>query len=336
MRNAVLALSILLGSALAAPAQSVEWANKLFDGGATHDFGNVPRGAVLTYRFPMTNIYAVPLEVTNIRVSCGCVTATANPPVLQPREKGHIDIVMDGRRFTGTKSVTIYVSVGPQFVSTASLQVSANSRADVVFNPGEANFGAVSAGGAPTVSLDVEYAGVLDWRITSVENSAPLDGRLEEMYRRPGQVGYRLHFTLKPDAPAGNHRWQVFLKTNDPASPLVPVAVTASIQAALAVVPEKVRFGSVSADEETTQRVLVRAGKPFRILAVDGLADGLTVDLPSGSSSVQVVTVKWKPGQLRDLKRELRFKTDLDGGASTTVTVEGTAAAAATPPAVPF
>ena len=53
---------------------------------------------------------------------------------------------MDARRFTGPKTVTIHVTVGPEYTSTATLQVSANSRSDVVFNPGEVNFGVVPHG----------------------------------------------------------------------------------------------------------------------------------------------------------------------------------------------
>ena len=63
----------------------------------------------------MTNIYAVPLEITNIRVSCGCLTATPVPKVLQPREAGYIEVTMDARRFNGPKTVTVHVTVGPTF-----------------------------------------------------------------------------------------------------------------------------------------------------------------------------------------------------------------------------
>src|SRR5437016_12574651 len=57
MRNAVLALiAVLVGSATA-PAQTEQWANKLFakphGEGTTPDFGSIPRGTVLTHRFPM-------------------------------------------------------------------------------------------------------------------------------------------------------------------------------------------------------------------------------------------------------------------------------------------
>src|SRR5262245_61475398 len=109
MRQVLFVGLILLA---APPAFSLEegWANKLFKEPTSHDFGTVARGAQLYHRFPLTNIYAVPLEITNIRVSCGCVTATPMPKVLQPRESGYIDIAMDARRFNGAKTVTVFVT----------------------------------------------------------------------------------------------------------------------------------------------------------------------------------------------------------------------------------
>ena len=80
MRNAILTLIGLAALPAMAWAQGEAWADKLFhaDKGSTvHDFGTVPRGAQLFYRFPMKNIYAVPLEIINVRASCGCVRSTA-------------------------------------------------------------------------------------------------------------------------------------------------------------------------------------------------------------------------------------------------------------------
>src|SRR5262249_42413858 len=127
MRNLFLVPVALLCGAALATGQNHEWADKLFTkGGSTHNFGNVPRGAVLNYRFPITNIYAVPLDIVGTRVSCGCVTVTPSSTTLQPKESGYIDITMDARRFTGSKTVNIFITVGPQYTSTATLQVSAN------------------------------------------------------------------------------------------------------------------------------------------------------------------------------------------------------------------
>src|SRR5438270_13388557 len=114
MRKLALALVAITLFVQTAAAQSTAWADKLFGGATTHDFGVVPRGAQLKHSFKMTNLYKVPLEVTNLRVSCGCVTATMNTKVLQPNESALLNVVMDGRQFNGYKSVRSYLTVRPE------------------------------------------------------------------------------------------------------------------------------------------------------------------------------------------------------------------------------
>lgn len=335
MRNMVSALVILTATALA-PAQSPEWAVKMFTspqgGSAVHDFGSVPRGAQLYHRFPITNIWAFPIEVLSVRTSCGCVSTRLSSQVIQPRESGYLDVTMDARRFTGHKTVSIYVSIvarsdGQEYSSTATLQVSAHSRADVVFNPGQVNFGIVAAGQTPSQVIDVEYAGALDWRVTEVHlNGAPLTTEAGELYRRPGQVGYRIRVALKPDAAPGAHKWELVLKTTDPASPLVPVLVEATVRASLAVVPNPLKLNGLKVGEAVTQRVVVRGSKPFKITSVEGLGDGIQADLPANAAAVQILTVKCQPTQAGELRRQLLIKTDLTAESPAAVLVEGTVA----------
>src|SRR5262245_36315411 len=102
MRNVVLAVTALAAIATAAQAQNPDWGNKLFNpdakGAVVHNFGNVPLGAQLYHRFPMKNIWKIPIEIMNVRASCGCVTATPNATKLQPKETGYLDVLMDTRR----------------------------------------------------------------------------------------------------------------------------------------------------------------------------------------------------------------------------------------------
>src|SRR5262249_2321713 len=91
MRNTVIALVAFTMGAAAVQAQPQPWADKMFKEGTIHDFGTVPRGALLSHSFKMTNIYAVPLNIMTVRSSCGCVTVTPSRPTLQPRESGTID-----------------------------------------------------------------------------------------------------------------------------------------------------------------------------------------------------------------------------------------------------
>ncbi|MFN4258538.1 MAG: DUF1573 domain-containing protein [Gemmataceae bacterium] len=317
---ALITLSLPVGQ-----GQTDRWAEKMFAGGGTsHDFGNVPRGAQLHHRFKITNIYAVPMQVVGQRSSCGCVIVTPPSGAIAPRESAYLDVTMDTRRFTGPKTVQIFITVGPQFMSTAVLQVSANCRSDVVFNPGEVDFGIVPQGQTPTQVIDVEYAGPLDWKITGiVTNNSPVDVNVEQLYRQPGKVGYRLRITLKADAPVGNHRYDLSLMTNDPVSPLVPMLVEANVQATLSVVPSTVNMGDMQRGETTARRVVVRGAKPFRILQINGLGDGLEADLPSTSQTVHVVTIRCQGKQPGEIRRQLQFKTDLSNEITATVLITG-------------
>jgi hypothetical protein len=325
MRNALLTLLVLAIGTPAIRAQE-SWANQLFPAGTNHDFGSVPRGAQLFHRFQVKNKYAARLEIIQTRTSCGCVTVTPSFKALNPKEEGTVEVTMDARRFTGAKTVTVHITFGPEFVSTAALTVTANSRADVVFNPGQVTFGIVPRGQTPTQTIDVEYAGVLPWKINEIVNSnAALETSFAEWYRRPGQVGYRVSVTLKPDAPAGVLREELFLKTNDPASPLVPVLVEATIQAPLSVSPSTLRLGSnLKVGAPVTQRVMVKgSGSPFRIVAVEGQGGGVQAELPTAAAPVHFLTIKCQPEKAGDLRQQLRIKTDLTGDAVVTVTVEG-------------
>jgi RNA polymerase sigma factor (sigma-70 family) len=102
------------------------WASKLFEQ-TSKDFGKCQRGEKLKYRFKMTNIYAVPLDIMNVRSSCGCLSASSSRTTLQPKETGYLEVVMDSSRFSGTKRGVLYVTVGPHYSSTATLTVSATS-----------------------------------------------------------------------------------------------------------------------------------------------------------------------------------------------------------------
>jgi len=323
MKNTVLALLLIAGGAQAALAQTGAWADKLFKGHLSHDFGNVPRGSKLTHRFAMTNIYAVDLQIVEKRVSCGCASVSLGTTLLKSKQTSYIDVFMDARKFTGPKSIDIYITVGPEFTSTATLKISANSRADVVFNPGQIDFGITAKGATAKQTVEVEYAGVLDWKITEAVGAPNLSVTLAEMYRRTGQVGYKVTVALKPDAPAGKLKQELQLKTNDKASPVLAVLVEANIQSPLTVAPTVVALETMKVNEQKSQRVVVKGNtnKAFKILGVDGAGDGIIVAAPTTAATVHFLTIKCQPAKTGKLKKQLTIRTDLDN-ATATVTVE--------------
>jgi hypothetical protein len=290
-----------------APAQ--QWAEKMFPK-RTHDFGTTPRGAQLTHSFEVTNPYAVEMTITEIKSGCGCVTAKATKTTLQPRESTTIEVRMDGTRFVGPKTVGVRVTVGPRYISSAELRVTANGRTDVVFNPGQVSFGNVNAGDNPTKTVMMEYAGTLNWTVTEVlAKDLPYDVSVKEAYRRPGQVGYQVSVTLKKNAPVGLLRHELTVKTNDPATPTVPLLVEGQVVSSLSVQPASLSLGVMKVGDPLTRRVLVRGASNFKITEVK--ADGVEVDggLPDKEANTHFLTLKIKATGTGAFRRQVQIKT---------------------------
>jgi hypothetical protein len=328
--------------AVPAPAgQPAPWANKFFlpdiaknrDQAAppviAHDFGDVPHGTLCTHTFKVTNIYDVPMQIVEVRRSCTCLDFVPMSKVLQPNEMGEFTVTMNTARFVGPNTQTFYVTFGPKFVSAAVIRVSANSRTEVTLAPGAVAFGTVPPGAKTVQAVKLEYKGrSSSWKVTEV---VPPQGPIEVQVTEKGRGGpilggaeYLVTVALKPSAPPGPIAEQVTLKTNDPHNPLIQVAVTGTVVAPVELAPSKVRMDDIRVGEAASQRVLIRAARPFRVTGVDGAGAGVTVELPATRDPlpVQVITVKFDPVTPGLVSRDLRIKTDLDGGTGVTLLVE--------------
>lgn len=322
----------------AAPANP--WANKFFlpdiatnrDQAApaviTHNFGDVPHGTLCVHKFTITNIYDVPMQITEVRKSCSCLDYVPMTKVLQPNDTAELTVTMNTAKFVGHNAQTFYVTFGPKFVSTAVVRVSATSRTDVSVNPGAVGFGTVSQGARPHQSVQVKYSGRnRDWKITEVvPGSYPFDVKFTEVNRGGplrGGAEYQIDVTLHAGVAPGAISEQITLKTNDSANPLIQIGVTGTVAAPLELSPGKVRL-EAKVGESATQRVLVRAAKPFKVVGVDGAECEVTAELPANSAALplQVVTIKFQPTQAGTVVKQLRIRTDLPGDVSAVLPVE--------------
>jgi hypothetical protein len=247
-----------------------------------------------------------------MKISCGCLKADPSTKVLQPGESGTLQIHMDAKQFSGPKAIKIYVTVGPKFVSTATLTVTANSRGDVTFSPSELDFTLVNRGQTATKTIDVEYTGnMAEWRVTEIVKnaSAPFELKVETLAPKKG---YRISATMKPEPPAGAFKQEVILKTNDPANPILTFNIVGNVQAGLAVSPNPIAVRDLKVGEAQTKKVFVRGPRPFRVTAVDGQGDGVKVDIPNREDATLVLTVHIQATKAGDLRRQLMIRTDLD------------------------
>jgi hypothetical protein len=322
-------------------AQQIPWANKFFlpDIGAnreqtppaviTHNFGDVPHGTLCVHKFTVTNIYDTPMQITEVRKSCSCLDYVPMTKVLQPNETAEFTVTMNTAKFVGSNSQTFFVTFGPKFVSTAVVRVSATSRTDVGISPGSVSFGTVPQGTRMHQAVQVKYSGrSRDWKITEVvQGTGPFEVKFSEVSRGGplrGGAEYQVDVTLTANAAPGPISEQITLKTNDPTNPLIQIGVTGVVAAPLELSPNKVRLEAKVGGEPVTQRVLVRAAKPFKVVGVDGATEVLAVELPTTTAAlpVQVITVKFAPKQAGVTVYQLRVRTNLEGEASAVLPVE--------------
>jgi hypothetical protein len=304
-------LVFLFGLCLANTA-SASWADPLFEE-LSRDFGTVPRGPTLTHPFRLTNKTRTPLHIAGVRVSCGCTSASILREDLEPGQSTAILAQMDTRRFLGEKSVTIYVTFDRPQWDEVHLVVHANSREDIMLTPDSLAFPAMRRGTSPTASLSVSFLGS-PWRIVGVqsESNYVIPTLKETSHTENGDVSYQLNARIRPDVPAGKWYTDIWLTTNNPAVPRLRVPLTVEVQTALTVSPSLAALGAVKAGETVERKVVVRGGKPFRILAIKG-ADGQLVvqDSTRESKPVHVLSLVLKAHQAGEQTWNLRVLTDM-------------------------
>jgi hypothetical protein len=142
---------------------------------------------------------------------------------------------------------------------------------------------------------------------------------------RGAKAAYQVKLTLKPAIPAGTLDEHIELKTNEPgAQAVLNLAVSGHIQAALSIVgTDQVKFPEgVEVGKKGERIVTIQAEKPFKVKAVEGQGDGVTVTLlPVAPGKAQNITVTFAPEKPGPVKKVLTIKTDT--GKAVQLTVEG-------------
>jgi hypothetical protein len=304
---------VLLAGLWAAGAVSAgPWANALFEE-TSKDFGSVPRGPTLKHDFRLLNRTRTPVNIASVRVSCGCVTARAVKSHLQPGEETTIQTLMDTTRFTGAKTVTIYVQFNLPSYAEVRLWLQANGRNDFTVTPDTLAFGQVKRGDTPVAMVRVTFYGSGTARILGARGESNyVQPVIKEVRRLPHEVGYDLSVQLRADTPVGKWYTDVWLKTNLSNTPDLRVPLTVEVESPLTVSPPVVDLGSIKVASDAERKLIIRGVQPFKITQVKGIDRSLDVRFaPDKPREVHVLTVKVKPGQAGTFDRLLRVVTDL-------------------------
>ena len=260
---------VVLAVFSATMTQAQQWAADMFET-QSHDFGSVARGAKAEFAFPLTNIYVEDVHIVSVRSSCGCTTPRIEKSALKTYEKGAIICEINTRAFLGQKGATVTVTIDKPFPAEVQLQCKAFIRKDVVLTPGSVDLGEIEQHQAKDYTVQVDYAGRDDWKITEVRSDNPhIRGELVERQRGGGLVGYDLKVTVDDEAPVGPLNEHLMLVTDDAQLRQVPVPVNGRIVSGITVTPQSLFMGVAQPGQKLSKTIVVRGKKPFRILAID-------------------------------------------------------------------
>jgi hypothetical protein len=307
--------SLVLGAGLlwaASPALAATWADSMFDE-VSKDFGSVPRGPTLTHHFRLVNNTKGPVSISNVRVSCGCVSASALKTYLNPGEETAILAKMDSTRFIGPKTVTIYVQFDRPAYEEVRLWVQANGRNDFNVTPDALSFGSIKRSTSPSSAVTLTFYGSPDTQVTEVKGESNyIQPTVKAVKRTESEAAFELTARLRPDTPVGKWYTDVWVKTNNPSIPQVRVPLTVEVESALSISPEAVSLGQVALNSENERRVIIRGVKPFKITAVQGTDAQVAVrEAGEESKPIHVLTVKLKGSKAGAIDRVVKVVTDL-------------------------
>jgi hypothetical protein len=325
------AAALLFFTLSASSAQAQSWADRMFNE-LSHNWGPVARGATVRYPFYLTNTLNEPINIVGLRPSCGCTSGASDKSLVQPGERATVEAQMDTTNFVGHKAtilfVTLMTSSGKQ--AEVRLAVSSDIQSDIVLNPGTVDFGYLVAGQEVTRTVRIDRVGMPEWRAVKMSSSVKgIDAKLTELARTSTGVSYELTVGLRKDAPEGVIRNDLFIHTNDPNNPAIPVLMTGQVVGALNVSPKSVNLGNLQAKSESPVqgRFVISGSQPFVVTGVEGADEALElVVAETQPKTLHVLTVQLKPsmfGATGEISRVLKVHTNLPGQPPAEVTVQG-------------
>lgn len=307
------AIALVCGTAESACAQ--DWLSQVFPE-RVFDFGTVARGSKIRHTFQIINNQDFDIRVEDVRTKCGCTDVRVGARDIPPKTKTVVEAVIDTTKFNGYKASGLTLILSKPYSMEVDLNLNCFIRGDVMFEPGQADFGTVAHGTNPSVNLRMTYAGGQpNWAVTKmITGTASISAKLVETTRNGGTAEYQMTVTLNSNAANGLFKDEVTLYTNDPSVPTIPVSVSANVLSAVQVSPSILNAGRIKAGQTVAKTIIIRSSQnqPFKIAEMKGSAD-LKATIPPGQAKpTHAVTVTFKaPAQPGPYHAVLEFPTDL-------------------------
>jgi hypothetical protein len=225
------------------------------------DAGAVRTGPVLSHRFAFANRGSVPVEIVEIRASCGCLTPRLARRIYQPGERGELLLEIN----------TLSQAPGPHTwradvrcrcrdaVEETALLLSGNLITEVKVEPAAMDLFVDRALSEEIVVTDLRVPGLT---VTGAAGTAPgLRARAGVRYQdAAGHWACRITVEVADDYPEGRHEENLSVYTDDPLyrELRVPVTVVKHLRQRLSATPAEVSLRAAPGQPIPSRIVLLR------------------------------------------------------------------------------
>jgi hypothetical protein len=301
-----LLVGFLLACCVGCEASNEGHAELAVKGTAFHDFGACQQGDVLQHTFVLVNRASAPIEVVNLRTSCGCVVASiADKRAQSAIPSGGefelpIQFTVNQTNDNASALIDVYYrSAGkrehsnakkPDYAGRLSLRVAAETTPDYRISPSRVDFGAIDifhmkkkASRTIRVAPEALHEIVLKQLRTSSDlvTTRILPGG-------GGPNGYEIELSLNTSKLSRSQTIDetLILETNSERSRKALVPIRAEYRAPLSVTPDSIVVGSEEIGEARKQ-ICIATCRKSRILSAKSASELVQVEVDSQVDSRQ-------------------------------------------------
>ena len=224
------------------------------------DFGTVPKGDKIHATFEVRNTGKAPLEISQVRPTCGCTVANFDRTVA-PGATGKVVAEVDTTGFSGPVSKAVLVFSNDPATPQVNLVIKADVRAFVEVLPKPLIiFRSVLQGEPAVEKVTLVSADGSDFKVVSATASGgPYQiayRELPEKERVADRKGSQWEVTVSvpANAPEGMLNHKILVKTTSAKAPEIAINVTGAVRPVVQVIPGEINFGAVDGGALVAQR----------------------------------------------------------------------------------
>ncbi len=318
MRSFLVSMALAFCWALSNPARAddADWVTQVFPE-RVHEFGNVARGSLVRYAFPVINRTSMEVRIVSWKPKCGCTNVRVGSKVIPPGTQTTVEGTIDTTKYQGPKASGLTLFLDRPVVTQIDLNLNCFIRTDITLAPGFIDFGVVRPSEKPpTAALTLAYTGARpNWEIADMKTqTAKVKAIAKELGRTAGGgVQWQVTATLQPGVSNGYFKDEITLITNDSPPQAIPISIVANLQSAVSVSPSIINFGALKPGQSVSKVVRVRSSAPFSITKLSGSQPSLqAVEEKTGSAADHVVNITLKaPDQSGPFHAVLKVESDV-------------------------